>query len=315
MKTTKVIRSIISIVFVFLLFVVIGCQSKRDNKKIGFVVTTLSNPFFIDMTEAAKEEAKKHPGIEIIIQAPERGATDVERQIQIVENLITQRVDALCVVPADSRSIISTIIKANQAGIPFLNIDNKVDLDLAVQRNAKIATYIGSDNYLGGKLAAEYIVKKLNGKGKVAILEGVSGVEAAIDRKGGFMDYVKEYSKIEVVASQPADWEREKGLNVFQNILQANPEVEALFASNDEMALGAIQAVKIANREGKIIVIGFDATKDGLDAVKNGSLEATVAQLPSEMGKLGVLNAIKVLKGNKIEDHIPTEVKLMTSNN
>jgi ribose transport system substrate-binding protein len=312
MKTTKVTRSIISVVLVFLLFVVIGCQSKRDNKKIGFVVTTLSNPFFIDMIEAAKEEAKKHPGIEIIIQAPERGATDVERQIQIVENLITQRVDALCVVPADSRSIISAIIKANQAGIPFLNIDNKVDLELAEQRNAKIATFIGSDNYLGGKLAAEHIVNKLNGKGKVAILEGVSGVEAAIDRKGGFMDFIKKYPNIQVVASQPADWEREKGLNIFQNILQANPNVQALFACNDEMALGAIQAIKTASKEGKIIVVGFDATKDGLYAVKNGDMEGTVQQLPGEMGKIAIKNAFKVMIGEPIQDHIATAVKLIT---
>lgn len=289
-----------------------GCSKKKDVKKIGFVVTTLSNPFFIDMTEAAKAEIKNHPGFEIIIQAPGRGATDVERQIQIVENLITQKVDAICVVPADSKSIIESVLKANKAGIPFLNIDNKIDFELAKERNAVVATFIGSDNYLGGKLAGEHIATVLNGKGKVAILEGVSGVEAAIKRKAGFVDYVKDHPEIEIVASQPADWDREKGLNTFQNMLQANPDVKALFACNDEMALGAVQAIKAAGKEGQIIVVGFDATKDGLAAVENGSMAATVAQLPSEMGKMGILNAINILEGKSVEKDIPTEVKLIT---
>jgi ribose transport system substrate-binding protein len=284
--------------------------SQVKTKKIAFIVTTLSNPFFVDMTQGAQQEAKKHAGIKLIIQAPER-AVDVERQIQIFENLITQKVDAICVVPADSRSILPAISKANKANIPVLNIDNKIDFELAKKNNVKVATFIGSDNYLGGKLAAEYIVKRLGGKGKVAILEGVSGVDAAIQRKGGFLDCLKDYPGIEVVASQVADWDREKGLNGFQNILQAHPGVQALFACNDEMALGAIQAIKAARKTG-IIVVGFDATKDGLAAVKAGSMAATVAQMPAEMGKIGVQKAVDLLDGKKIEENIPTEVKLIT---
>lgn len=285
-------------------------HSKIENKKIAFIVTTLSNPFFVDMTQGARQEAKKHPGIRLIIQAPER-AVDVERQIQIFENMITQKVDAICVVPADSRSILPAIAKANKARIPVLNIDNKIDFELAKKDNVKVETFIGSNNYLGGKLAGQYIVKRLGGKGKVAILEGVSGVEAAIQRKGGFLDYIKDYPGIEVVASQVADWDREKGLNVFQNILQAHPDVQALFACNDEMALGAIQAIKAGRKKG-IIVVGFDATKDGLAAIKNGSMAATVAQMPGEMGKIAVQKAVDLLDGKKIEENIPTEVKLIT---
>lgn len=288
---------------------VLGC-TKKHGKQIAFVVTTLSNPYFVDMTESAKKEVANHPGVELIVQAPEK-AIDNERQIQIIENLITQKVDAICVVPADSKSILPVIAKANKANIPVLNIDNKIDFDLAKKDNVKVVTFIGSDNYLGGKLAAEYIVKKLNGKGKVAILEGVSGVEAAIQRKGGFLDYLKDNPGIKVVASQPADWDREKGLNIFQNILQANPGVQALFACNDEMALGAIQAVKASKKKG-IIIVGFDATKDGVAAVNDGTMAGTVAQLPIEMGKIAVLKAIDVLNGKTIEAYIPTEVKLIT---
>jgi ribose transport system substrate-binding protein len=310
----KIIMNSVLFLIIFLViisFTLFSCSGKKENNKIAFVVTTLSNPYFVNMTESAKEEIKKHPGFELIVQAPERGATDIERQIQIVENLIVQKVDAICIVPSDSKSILPVMGKANKANIPIINIDNKIDFELAKKDNIEVASYIGSDNYLGGKLAAEYIVKQLKEKGKVAILEGVSGVDAAIQRKGGFVDYVKNYPGIKIVASQTADWEREKGLNVFQNILQANPDVNALFASNDEMALGAIEAIKTAKKEGKIIVVGFDATKDGLNAVKNGSMAGSVAQLPFEMGKTGIIKAVELLEGKTIEKKIPTEVKLI----
>ena len=312
MKTVRLTSCFYILLLAFFLIYIYGCSEKKESKKIAFVVTTLSNPFFVDMTEGAKVEAEKYADVELIIQAPERGAVDIERQIQIIENLITQKVNAICVVPSDSRSILPAIAKANKAKIPVLNIDNKIDFEQAKKDNVTVVTFIGSDNYLGGKIAAQYIVEKLGGKGKVAILEGVSGVEAAINRKEGFIDYVKGYPEIKIVASQPADWEREKGLNVFQNILQASPDVQALFASNDEMALGAIQAIKSAGKEGKIIVVGFDATKDGLDAVKKGEMAGTIQQLPSEMGKIGIQNAVKVLNGENIKEYIPTKVKMIS---
>jgi ribose transport system substrate-binding protein len=295
-----------------LAYVRFASTRKAQVRTVAFVVTTLSNPFFVDMTDGAREEAKKHPEIRLVIQAPERGATDIERQTQIVENLVTQKVDAICIVPADSRSILPAIAQANRSLISVLNVDNRIDVDLAKADNIHIATYIGSDNYLGGKLAAEYIVKQLNGRGKLAVLEGVSGVDAAIKRKAGFMDYVKDYPGITVVASQPADWDREKGLNVFQSVLEAHPDLDALFASNDEMALGAIQAIKAARKEGKMIVVGFDATKDGLEAVKAGTMNGTVAQQPALMGQTCVLKASELISGKSIEPYIGTEVKLIT---
>lgn len=312
MKKNNIVALIILVLVAILAYALFFSTREKHTKKVAFVVTTLSNPFFVDMTEGAKEEAIKHPEIELLIQAPERGATDIERQTQIVENLITQKVDAICIVPADSRSILPVIAHANRNNIPVLNIDNRIDVVLAKKDNIQISTYIGSDNYLGGKLAAEYIVKKLNGRGKVAVLEGVSGVDAAIKRKSGFMDYVKDYPGITIVASQPADWEREKGLNVFQNMLQAHPNINALFACNDEMALGAIQAIATVKKQGKIIVVGFDATKDGLEAVKAGTMSGSVGQLPALMGKTAVAKATEILMGRKIEEFIPTEVKLIT---
>lgn len=298
---------------VFLLICTFGCKQEEATKRIGFVVTTLGNPFFVDMTEAAKEEVAKHENIELLIHAPERETGgDIERQIQIIENLITQKVNIICVVPADSKGIITAIGKANDAEIPVLNIDNKIDRDLASERGVYVAGFIGSDNYSGGKIAGEYVVKRLNEKGEVAILEGVSGTDAARDRKAGFMDYVKDYQEIKIVASQPADWSREKGLNVFQNILQANPGVKALFACNDEMALGAIQAIKLEKKEEGIVVVGFDAIDDALEAIEAGIMDATVAQQPKEMGRLAILRALDILNKEEIAPIYLTDLKLVT---
>jgi len=291
-----------------------GCGRRGQKMRIAFAVKTLSNPFFIDMVEAAKTEANNHSDIELIIQSGER-ETDIERQVQIVENFITQKVAAICVTPCDSRGIIPAILKANSKRIPVLIIDTKIDKNIANEQGAKTQTFIGSDNYLGGRMAGEYLVKRLGGSGKVAILEGVPGQETAISRKSGFSDYMKQFSGMNIVTSQPADWNREKGLNVFQNMLQANPDIQALFACNDEMALGAIQAIRTAGKEGKISVVGFDATKDALDAIKSGYMDASVAQLPAEMGRLAISNAVKVLHGEKIPPEIPTRVELITKEN
>jgi ribose transport system substrate-binding protein len=262
------------------------------------------------MTNAAKLEASKHQGLELLVQAPER-ATDNEQQIQLIENMITQRVSAICVVPADSKSVVAAIVKANRANIPVLVLDNKVDEETARRAGATIVSFIGSDNFRGGQLAGKFIGDRLNGKGSVAILEGVSGVEAGIQRKAGFLDAIKQYPNIKVVASQPADWDREKGLNVTQSILTANPRLDAIFACNDEMALGAVRASKTGNGN-KPVIVGFDAINDALAAVRSGEMAATVAQLPAEVGRIGVATAIEKLQGKNVPTLVPTEVKLIS---
>ena len=294
-----------------------GCANngtdQDSTKRIGYVVTTLSNPYFVDMTEAAADEATNYENVEVVIQSPDQ-AVDIEDQIQIIENLVTQGVDAICVVPADSRSIVSAVARANTAGIPVLIIDNRMDEGLAAERSVRAETFIGSNNYEGGFIAGEHIAGRINQAGEVAVLEGVSGVDAAIQRKSGFADAIGQYPNIEIVASQTANWSREQGLNVFQNMLQSHPEIDALFASNDEMALGAIQAIREEGREGEIIVVGFDATDDGLDAVEGGRMEGSVAQLPALMGRLAVQKAISLLEGASIEAEIPIPVQLITTN-
>jgi len=142
------------------------------------------------------------------------------REIQIIENLCVQRVAVLCIVPVDSKSIVPAIKKANRDGIPVINVDSKIDAATAKALGASVVGFVGSDNFAGGQIAGDFIAKKLHGRGNVAILEGICGLETATLRKTGCLDALKKAPGIKVVASLPADWEREKGMNVFQNILQ-----------------------------------------------------------------------------------------------
>lgn len=290
-----------------------GCRSADEspNKRtIAFVMKTLNNPFFIDMKKGA-EEAAKNLGVDIIIQAAER-EVDVEKQMQIIENLIQRKVSAICITPSGSKEIIPAILKANKAEIPVIIVDTRIDEKLLAESGGKFATFIGSDNIDGGRNAAKYIVEKLNGNGYVAILEGIPGHETGDARLQGFREVISGYKGIEIVATQTANWERDQGFNVFQNILQANPKVQAVFACNDMMALGAIEAISASQKKNKIIVVGFDAINDSREAILSGLMDASIAQHPEEMGKLSVEYAHKVIAGESIPTDIPVGIDLIT---
>ena len=177
-----------------------------------------------------------------------------------------------------------------------------------------IAAFIGSDNFEGGKLAGEFIVKALGGKGSVAILEGIPGHETGDSRLRGFHSVVDGQTGLKIVASQPANWERDQGFNVFQNILQSHPDLKAVFACSDLMALGAVEAIRAAKRD-NIIVVGFDAFSEAQDAVKAGTMHATIAQSPSTMGALAVENALHALRGEPLQENIQVNIKLVTKEN
>jgi len=276
---------------------------------VALVVKTLNHPFFIDMQKGA-EEAAKAAGVELVVQAAER-EIDVERQMQIIENLIERKVSALCIAPSGSREIVPVVVKANKAGIPVLIIDTRVDEEALAHAGGKIATFIGSDNYDGGKLAGEFVAEKLGGKGKVAILEGIPGHETGDARLRGFKEALSRTPGIQIVASQPANWERDQGFNVFQNILQANPGINALFACSDLMALGAAEAIAAAGKTGQIVVVGFDAQPEARAAIQKGAMAATVAQFASRMGGTAVEYAHKLLAGETIPTFTPVPIELV----
>jgi ribose transport system substrate-binding protein len=287
-----------------------GSQPSSDKPTIALVLKTLNNPFFIDMKKGAEDTAARL-GATLIVQAAER-EVDVDKQMQIIENLIQSKVSALCVTPSGSKEVVPAIVKANRAAIPVVIVDTRVDSQALKQAGGQVAGFIGSDNFEGGKLAGEFIVKRLGGKGKVAILEGIPGHETGDSRLKGFHSALEGHPEVQVVASQTANWERDQGYNVFQNILQSHPDVQALFACSDLMALGAVEAIASAKKTGTIAVVGFDAFSEAREAVQKGTMDATIAQSPYEMGSRAVENAFRLLKGEKVEEDISVKIQLIT---
>jgi len=277
-------------------------ETKNTGKKIGMVISTLNNPFFVTMKEAAEAKAKEL-GYEIVILDSQNDAT---KERTNVEDLVQQGISVLIINPTDSDSVATSIKVAQDKKIPVITVDRAAN-------GVDVALHIASDNVAGGKMAAQFILEKLGNKGNIVELQGIPGASATRDRGNGFHSVVDSVKDVKVVASQSADFDRQKGLNVMENIIQAVPKFDAVFAHNDEMALGAIKALKAANK--KVIVVGFDGTQDAVTAIKNGEMTATIAQQPDLMGSLAVENAVKLIKGENVPKQIPVDLKLLTKDN
>ncbi|MFJ8491214.1 substrate-binding domain-containing protein [Streptomyces sp. NPDC094038] len=277
--------------------------SSSSNPKIGLSLSTLNNPFFVQIRAGAQAEARKQ-GVDLTVTDAQNDASQQANQLQ---NFTSSGLGAIIVNPVDSDAASNSVKAADKADIPVIAVDRGVN-------NAKTATLVASDNVTGGELAAKTIAEKLGGQGKIVILQGQAGTSAARERAQGFANGLKAYPGIQVVAQQPADFDRTKGLDVMSNLLQAHPDVQGVIAANDEMALGAIKA--LGSKAGSSVsVIGFDGTPDGLTAVKNGTLYASVAQQPSQLGKIAVDNALKAVKDQKIPSAIKVPVKVVTKDN
>jgi ribose transport system substrate-binding protein len=302
--------------FAVLLLAVVAAACNRapaadgSKPRVAFVMKTLNHPFFLDMQRGATDAAGK-AGIELVVQAAER-EIDVERQMQIIENLIQTGVKVLIVTPSGSKEVASALAKANRAGIKVLVVDTRVDAKAAADAQLTLASFIGSDNYEGGRLAGEYLARATGGNAKIAILEGIPGHETGDSRLRGFRDGVAKAVGASIVASQPANWERDQGFTVFQNMLQAHPDITALFACSDLMALGAVEAIAAAGRTGSIKVIGFDALDDARAAIAAGRMEASVAQSPRDMGRIAVESAATLLKGGTVPAEQKVAIQLVT---
>ena len=280
-----------------------GCAPKEEvtegGKKVGLIVSTLNNPFFVTLKDGAEAKAAE-VGIELTVLDSQN---DPAKEIANMEDLVTQGVDVILINPTDSDAVGNAIKVANEKEIPVITLDRGANA-------GTVATHIASDNIAGGKMAGEYIVEMLGGQGQVVELEGIAGTSAARDRGQGFNEAI-DASSIEVVARQVADFDRAKGLSVMENVLQAQPEIKAVFAHNDEMALGALKAIEASGRD--IMVVGFDATDDAVMSVEEGKMAATVAQLPSKIGELGVESAFKLIEGETLDAYVPVELKLITN--
>ena len=288
-----------------------GSSTATDGApRVAFVMKTLNHPFFLDMQRGA-QEAAAGAGVQVVVQAAER-EIDVEKQVQIIENLLQTGIRALIVTPSGSREIATAIAKANRANIPVVVVDTRVDPKAAADNKLQIASFIGSDNYEGGRIAGDYLANVSGGKARVAVLEGIPGHETGDSRLRGFRDAVAKHPGMSIVASQPANWERDQGFTVFQNMLQAHPTLDAVFACSDLMALGAIEAIAAAGRSGAIRVVGFDALDDARKAIEGGRMEASVAQSPRDMGRIAVESVGRLLKGESVSPDQKVPIELIT---
>lgn len=263
---------------------------------VGFSVSTLNNPFFVSLSEGAKAEAEKQ-GVKLVVVD---AGDDAAKQTNDIEDLISRNVSVLIVNPVDSDAVAPAVQNAVSKGIKVISVDRVVN-------GVEVDCQIASDNAAGAKMATEYLVELIGEGAKAAELEGVPGASATIDRGAGFHEAADK--NLDVVASQTANFNRAEGMNVMENILQSCPEVKGVFAHNDEMALGAVEAVLASGKDIKIV--GFDATDDAVAAVKSGKMAATVAQKPELMGETAVQTAMRLINGETVEKSLPVEVELI----
>ncbi|KOO04750.1 ribose ABC transporter substrate-binding protein RbsB [Vibrio nereis] len=272
--------------------------SAQAQDTMAIVLSTLNNPFFVTMKDGAEAKAKEL-GYDLIVLDSQN---DPSKELSNVEDLTVRGVKAILINPTDSDAVSNAIRMANRSNIPVLTLDRGAS-------RGEVVSHIASDNVAGGEMAGRFIMEKVGEKAKVIQLEGIAGTSAARERGEGFMKSV-ESSDMELLASQPADFDRTKGLNVMENLLAANPDVQAVFAQNDEMALGALRAVQASGKD--VTIVGFDGTDDGIAAVNRGKLSATVAQQPDLIGALGIETAVKVLQGDSVDQYIPVPLKVVT---
>lgn len=273
-----------------------GSTGSEGDYKIGLSVSTLNNPFFVTLSDGAKAKAKELGAAVTVVDAQDNAS----KQASDVEDLIQQGVDLIIINPVDSQAVVSSVESANAANIPVVTVDR-------TSEGGEVVAHIASDNVAGGELAGEYLLELVGEGSAVVELEGVAGSSAARDRGEGFNNVAN--GKLDVVAKQTANFNRAEGLTVMENILQANPDIKGVFAHNDEMALGALEAIESAGKD--IIVIGFDATDDAVKSVDNGKLAGTIAQKPEQIGEKAMEAAIKALKGEEVEASIPVDLELI----
>jgi ribose transport system substrate-binding protein len=284
-------------------------SSASEAKKLTFALLpkTLTNPYFVAMQEFAQRACDKY-GITLESVAPP-DETKIEEQIGMFETMIEKKVDAILVVPCGTSEIVASIEAANKAGIPVLCLDTNAT-------GGEIATFIGTNNYEGGKLAGEWVGKTI-ASGKVSLITGTPGNKTHEDRVNGFLDGVKGYADIQVVGEVlPAYSERAQGMTQAENILTANPDVKVIYCTNDEMAMGAGEAVKAQGLSDKITVIGFDGAPSSAQGIIDGIMDASVAQKPGGMAELGVEAAYQlIVNGKKPEPVVDTGCVMVTSDN
>jgi ribose transport system substrate-binding protein len=281
--------------------------------RIALIMKASINPFFKTM-EVGGQRAAAELGIELLAKTI-RGESDCEQQIGIVESMIAQKVDAILIAPADSKALVQPLKSAQDAGSPVINVDNRLDSTTMDKTGLKLISYVGADNEEGGRLAGEHLCELLGGAGKVAMLEGIRGVDNAEARKRGFGKACAAAPGITIAASDTARWDLGEGQAKFSAMLSAHPDLTGLFCANDNMALGAIAAIGERGMTGKITVVSYDNIDAAKKALRDGRLAATIEQHPDLMGYESVKAAVDHLEGREVKPEVLVPLEVITKEN
>lgn len=280
------------------------------------VLKTLANPFWVAMQQGLLEEAiNQGIAIEVLAVPTE---TDLEAQLNLAETALLRRPVVLLVSPITSRNLLPALRLATQLGIPIIDLDGNLPLDyvrktVEGEPDIRIISQIASNNYIAGQMAADFIIEQLGGVGKVLLIEGIAGNITGMQRvEGAIARFAEKAPGIQIVGRFAGDWDRLKAATITADVLTAHPDLRAIYCANDTMALGAVEAVFAAGKGGQVVVVGTDGIKDARDAIIEGRLAATVAQLPYLMGKMAIETAVKILKGEEVPFRQDVPLLLLT---
>ncbi len=277
---------------------------------VGLVMKTLTNPFFIEMEKGARR-AEKELGIALTVKAAAQ-ETSIEQQIQLVNDLVAAKVEAIIIAPGDSMSLIPALKKAADAGIKIVNIDNRLDPDALNQAGLGVLPFVGVDNEAGAYKAGQFLATHASTPTQAAILEGIRSADNARQRMEGAKRALIENKHIKLVALETANWKIDEAYNVSKVLFAKHPDVKLLFAANDMMAMGASKYL-LESGKVSVKVVGFDALSEALTEIKSGHLAATVDQQAAEQGYQGVVLALRLLKGESVVPVTMIETRLITA--
>lgn len=277
-----------------------------DKKKpvIGISMSTLSFPWQKFLTDTSVKEIEKMGGQPIVLDAQGK----VDKQTSDIEDLITKKVDVILLNAIDGKAVAPAVKEANQAGIPVIATARRVE-------GADMTQFVACDNVKGGELAAKIIADKIKGQGKVALIEGTPGSSSTTDRTEGFKQGVAKNAGMQLVYQRPGNYKRDLALNLTEDLLQAHPDIAGIFYENDDMAIGGLQAIEAAGKLHKIVVVGYDGIKEGLENIKSGRLDATVYNDAISIAQISVDSAFKVIRGEKVDSFVSPPMPVITKDN
>ena len=279
-------------------------------RKVALVMKTLTNPFFIEMEKGARR-AQQELGAQLLVKTASQ-ETSIEQQVQIVEELLRMKVDAIVIAPGDSLRLVPVLKSAQEAGIRIINIDNRLDAEAMQKHGMSRVPFISVDNEKAAYESARFIAQQVHKPTKAAILEGIRSADNARQRKNGAERAFKENPLVSIVAMESANWKIDEGYEVTRKLFAAHPDIGLLFCANDMMALGALKYLQESGKQG-VKVASYDALDEARQAVKAGTMAVTVDQQAAEQGYQGVLSAVRALKGEQLPEVLLVDTRLVTA--